>query len=95
MSDNNQGAFIAGFLIGGIAGAAAAILMTPQSGEKIRLQLQEKGIELKTQFGDLTTGIEERGRVIIEEKLPRSGSTSSEDVDATPADEAADDEEAA
>jgi gas vesicle protein len=81
MSDNdNTGAFLTGFLIGGLVGAAAALLMTPQSGEKTRLQLQERGIELKTQFEGLTADargqaeklaaeIQERGKVIIEERL--------------------------
>ncbi len=63
MSDSNGGgAFLAGFIIGGWAGAAAALLWTPQSGEKTRLQLQERGIELKAQFEDMTTELQERSK---------------------------------
>jgi gas vesicle protein len=44
---------LAGLLIGGLAGAGAMLLLAPQSGEKTRVQIQEKGIELR----DQTTGI--------------------------------------
>ena len=61
MSDrNDSGAFLTGFIIGGLVGAAAALLWTPQSGEKTRLQLRERGIELKTQFEDMTAELQER-----------------------------------
>ena len=80
MSDNNTGAFLTGFLLGSLAGAAAALLMTPQSGETTRLQLQERGIELRTQFDDLTAGIQERGKGLVEEKLPRKATTSFEEA---------------
>lgn len=68
MGDSNKGAFLTGFLLGGLAGAAGALLMTPQSGETTRLQIRDRGIELKTQFGDLNTGLQERGKVTIGEK---------------------------
>ena len=49
MSDSDSfGAFFAGFVIGGLVGAAAALLMAPQSGEETRAQIQERGIELQT-----------------------------------------------
>ena len=41
------GAFLAGFLVGGLVGAATALLMAPQSGEETRAIIQEKSIELK------------------------------------------------
>lgn len=49
MSNNSGefGAFVAGFLIGGLVGAATALLMAPQSGEETRAIIQEKSIELK------------------------------------------------
>jgi gas vesicle protein len=45
--------FIAGFLGGALAGAAAALLLAPQSGEETRVMLREKGIELGQRAGDL------------------------------------------
>jgi gas vesicle protein len=41
------GAFVAGVLIGGLVGAATALLMAPQSGEETRALISEKSIELK------------------------------------------------
>jgi len=45
-NNNIFGVFI-GLLIGGLAGAAAMLLMAPQSGKDTRKQIQERGIELR------------------------------------------------
>jgi gas vesicle protein len=48
MSDNDGfGAFLMGFLIGGVAGAVAALLLAPQSGEETRSMIKDKSIELR------------------------------------------------
>ncbi len=48
MSDRDDfGAFLAGFLVGGVTGAIVALLFAPQSGAETRARLQEKGIELR------------------------------------------------
>ena len=48
MSDNNEfGSFLAGFLIGGLVGAAVSLLLAPQSGEETRTLIKSKSIELK------------------------------------------------
>lgn len=48
MSDkDNFGAFLVGFLVGGITGAAVSLLYAPQSGEETRTVIKEKAIELK------------------------------------------------
>jgi len=52
---NNVGGVLAGVLIGGLVGAVTMLLVAPQSGEATRMQIQEKGIELR----DRTTGIVE------------------------------------
>lgn len=51
MADNNGdfGAFVTGFLFGGLVGAAVALLMAPQSGEETREFIKVKSIELKDQ----------------------------------------------
>jgi gas vesicle protein len=77
---NDSGAFWAGFFLGALVGAAVALLMTPQSGEETRLQLQERTGGLKGQFGDVTSTLQERGRVIIEEKVPRRGGNGGEET---------------
>ena len=52
---NNVLNVLVGVLIGGLAGAVTMLLLAPQSGKDTRIQLQEKGIELR----DRTTGMVE------------------------------------
>lgn len=48
MADNDEfGAFLIGFIIGGLTGAVSALLLAPQSGEETRTVLREKAIELR------------------------------------------------
>ena len=39
--------FLIGLLIGGLVGAATALLLAPQSGEETRTQIREKSIEIR------------------------------------------------
>lgn len=41
------GAFLLGFIIGGVAGAATALLLAPQAGEETRTVIKDKAIELR------------------------------------------------
>jgi gas vesicle protein len=43
------GAFLLGFIVGGLTGAVASLLLAPQSGESTRSLLKEKAIELGDQ----------------------------------------------
>jgi len=45
----NIGGFLAGLLVGGLAGAGTMLLLAPQSGKKTRVQIQRKSIELRDQ----------------------------------------------
>ena len=45
-SSNDLGAFLAGFVIGGLVGAATAIILAPQSGQETRAQIAAKGGDL-------------------------------------------------
>lgn len=48
MSDHNDlGAFLAGFVIGGLVGAATALILAPQSGEETRTQLVNQSLALR------------------------------------------------
>ena len=77
MADESRGwEFLAGFLVGAVTGAAAALLLAPQSGEETREQIQERGSELQSRAGDLTeTGRkraeEHRGRLALDEQRSR------------------------
>ena len=57
MGDNNSdfGAFLAGFVIGGLVGAATALLLAPQSGEETRTLIRDKSIELKDKASETAT----------------------------------------
>jgi gas vesicle protein len=53
MSDRDEfGAFLVGFVVGGLAGAVTALLLAPQSGEETRTVIKERAIELKDKASD-------------------------------------------
>lgn len=45
--ESDFGAYLAGFLIGGLVGAAAALLLAPQTGAETRTMIRDKSIELR------------------------------------------------
>ncbi len=48
MSDRDEfGAFLVGFVVGGLTGAVVALLFAPQSGEETRAMIKDKSIELR------------------------------------------------
>jgi gas vesicle protein len=58
------GGFLMGLAIGGMAGAGTALLLAPESGDKTRTELQQKGVELRNQTKDMveTTMADVRGK---------------------------------
>jgi gas vesicle protein len=46
------GNFVAGLLLGGLAGAATMLLLAPQSGEETRAQIQQRSRELRDQTNE-------------------------------------------
>jgi gas vesicle protein len=49
---NNSSGFMAGLMVGGLAGAGAMLLLAPRSGKKTRAKIQQKGVELREQTGE-------------------------------------------
>jgi gas vesicle protein len=48
MSERDEfGAFLVGFIVGGLSGAVVALLFAPQSGEETRALIKDKSIELR------------------------------------------------
>ena len=48
MSDRDEfGAFLVGFIVGGLSGAVVALLFAPQSGEETRALIKDKSVELR------------------------------------------------
>ena len=46
------GSFLAGLLLGGLAGAGTMLMLAPQSGKRTRTQIQLKGMELRDQTAE-------------------------------------------
>jgi len=68
MSNNKQAmSFVNGFLFGGLVGAAAALLLAPQSGEETRTQIREKSVELKEQAEATYVDVQHRVETSISE----------------------------
>ncbi|MBI5842661.1 MAG: YtxH domain-containing protein [Chloroflexi bacterium] len=68
MSDRDEfGAFLVGFIVGGLSGAVVALLFAPQSGEETRALIKDKSIELR-----------DKAQVTAEEALARAEQVASE-----------------
>ena len=69
MSNNESdlGSFVAGFLLGGLIGAGAALLLAPQSGEETREMLRERGIELKSRAEEAASEFSSKAETFISE----------------------------
>lgn len=68
MSERDEfGAFLVGFIVGGLSGAVVALLFAPQSGEETRALIKDKSIELR-----------DRAQQSAEEALARAEATAQE-----------------
>jgi gas vesicle protein len=62
MSERDEfGAFLVGFIVGGLSGAVVALLFAPQSGEETRAFIKDKSIELR-----------DKAQITAEEALARA-----------------------
>ncbi len=76
MSDNSNdlGAFLAGFVIGGLVGAATAIILAPQSGQDTRSQIASKSNELLQSGGARVQQVRDSAGSYSQEYLDKAGS---------------------
>jgi len=73
MSDNNDfGTFFAGLIVGGLVGAAVALLLAPQSGEETRTLIHDKSIELKDRAVEYGQDARTRAAAALEEARVRA-----------------------
>ena len=73
MSDNNDfGTFFAGLIVGGLVGAAVALLLAPQSGEETRTLIHDKSIELKDRAVEYGQDARTRAVAALEEARVRA-----------------------
>lgn len=77
MSDKG-GEFFFGFVIGALAGAAAALLMAPASGEETRHKLDEKRVELQNQAQKLAEDAKSQAQKLAEEAKSQAHHVSDE-----------------
>ncbi|MGE5618134.1 MAG: YtxH domain-containing protein [Sphingomonadaceae bacterium] len=63
--ESGSGGFVSGFLLGGLVGAAVALLLTPQRGEETRDTLMDKGIELKVKAEEVAARAREEADELI------------------------------
>ena len=83
-TNNNTLGVLGGMLLGALAGAAAALLLAPQSGKDTRRQIQEKSVELRdrttelvddtmtkvrTNANKITMNLKDRGQELAAEQL--------------------------
>ncbi len=66
--------FLIGVVVGGLVGSTIALLMAPESGEQLRLQIRERGQNF---FSDVRQAADER-RIELRQRLedmraPREG----------------------
>jgi gas vesicle protein len=73
MSDNNEfGTFFAGLIVGGLVGAAVALLLAPQSGEETRTMIHDKSIELKDRAVEYGQDARARAAAALEDARVRA-----------------------
>lgn len=71
-SGAQMGAFFAGVLIGGLVGAAAALLLAPQSGEETRRQIGRASVDLRDRAQDTLEDARERAEATIADARRRA-----------------------
>ena len=66
------GGFLIGLAIGALAGAAAALLLAPESGEELRKGIGEKGDELKLKAQQQVDSLQEQGRIVLSDNVKKA-----------------------
>lgn len=71
-SQDGGGEFFAGLIVGGLIGAALALLMAPQSGEETRAQIRDVSLELKDRANDTIAEAREKAEAITADARRRA-----------------------
>jgi gas vesicle protein len=79
MSDRSDfGSFLVGFVIGGLTGAAVALLLTPQSGEETRTMIKEKAVDTYEDVADKAEAFTADAKVKVGELAKEAKATAGE-----------------
>lgn len=65
------GAFLIGFVVGGLTGAVISLLFAPQSGEETRTVIKEKSIELRDKAAEQAEMIASKAEKLAEDAKVR------------------------
>lgn len=80
-SENGDfGAFLAGFVLGGLVGAAAALILAPQSGLETRTQLIEKGTSLRSQADTYRSEYQSRAQEYLHDARQQVETTQADNI---------------
>lgn len=63
--------FLAGFVFGGLAGAAVALVMAPLSGNQTRAMLADKSIEIKDQVNETVQQTRQKAEEAVDDVTSR------------------------
>jgi gas vesicle protein len=69
---NNTISIISAFALGGLIGAAVALLMAPQSGEETRTMLRERGMEITDKAHDTAEETRRRAERTMDDLAERT-----------------------
>jgi len=73
MSERDEfGAFLIGFVVGGVTGAIAALLLAPQSGEETREMIKEHAIDLRGKAEETATGAYKQAEIAANQAVHRA-----------------------
>ena len=79
MSDRDEfGAFLVGFVVGGLTGAVVALLFAPQSGEETRALIKDKSIELRDRASQSAEEVLARAEELTKEAKQRAAELANE-----------------
>jgi gas vesicle protein len=74
MAENKcAGDFVAGFMVGALVGAAAALLFAPMSGEETRGMIREKGVELGQRADEMSVEARKKAEELQVQAKERAG----------------------
>lgn len=73
MAENNGGGeFFMGLVVGGLVGAAMALLLAPQSGQQTREQIRSASLEIKERAGEAVEEARQKAEAITADARRRA-----------------------
>ena len=79
-NDSDIGAFLSGFVIGGLVGAAVALILAPQSGAETRSQIRQSSVDLRDRGQEAYQTARTRATETYETTRTRVGETTADSV---------------